>query len=165
MTMRRTFAILLVLGAATPALARDSLGMFSGWGAFRDPGQRCYAIAKANPSAMSRDFQPYADVAIWPGRGVRGQVHFRLSRPLAGNSQPQLAIGGQRIPLRANAATGDVWAADKRGDAMIVATMRSAGSMTASARDARGRGFSNTWQLAGAATAMDAASLGCAGMR
>lgn len=164
--MRARLALAVVaFGLAFPALGRDSLGMFSGWGAFRDPGQRCYAIAKADRSAMGRDFQPYADVAIWPGRGVRGQVHFKLSRRLAGNSEPQLAIGEQRIAHRANAATGDVWAADKRGDATIVAAMRSAGSMTASARDARGRGFSNTWQLAGAATAMDAASLGCAGVR
>ncbi len=163
--MRTVLITLALMAISGTALARDSLGMFSGWGAFRDPGQRCYAIAKADRSAMGRDFQPYADVAIWPGRGVRGQVHFKLSRPLAANSQPQLAIGEARIALRAHAATGDVWAADKRADAAIVAAMRSAGSMTASARDARGRGFSNTWQLAGAATAMDAASLGCAGMR
>jgi hypothetical protein len=43
--------------------------------------------------------------------------------------------------------------------------MRSAPSMTVSARDALGRGFANTYQLAGAATAMDAASIGCAQLR
>ena len=31
-----------------PAIARDSLGMFSTWGAFRDPAvPRCYAVAMA----------------------------------------------------------------------------------------------------------------------
>jgi hypothetical protein len=37
--------------------------------------------------------------------------------------------------------------------------------MTVSARGADGRGFSNTWPLAGAATAMDAAMIGCAQRR
>jgi hypothetical protein len=37
--------------------------------------------------------------------------------------------------------------------------------MTVSARGANGKGFSNTWPLAGAATAMDAAAIGCARIR
>ena len=60
---------------------------------------------------------------------------------------------------------GDAWAVDRRMDAAIVAAMRSAGSMTVSARDSAGRGFSNSWTLAGAASAMDAATLGCARLR
>ena len=138
--------------------------MFGNWGAFRDPAApRCYAIAMAAPSTMQRDFQPYADVAWWPRQQVRGQVHFRLSRKLAPGGTISLTIGGQRIALTGGGA--DAWAVDKRGDAMIVAAMRSAASMTVSARDAAGRGFSNTWDLAGAATAMDAAAVGCARLR
>lgn len=157
------FAVLLA-GLATPALARDALGMFGEWAAFRDPAvPRCYAIAKAAPSTLQRDYQPYADVAFWPKQGVRGQVHFRLSRKLAGDAKITLNIGGQRIALTGGG--GDAWAVDKRGDAAIVAAMRSAREMTVSARDARGRGFSNTWQLTGAATAMDAAAVGCAAIR
>lgn len=157
------FAVLLA-GLATPALARDALGMFGEWAAFRDPAvPRCYAIAKAAPSTLQRDYQPYADVAFWPKQGVRGQVHFRLSRKLAGDAKITLSIGGQRIALTGGG--GDAWAVDKRGDAAIVAAMRSAREMTVSARDARGRGFSNTWQLTGAATAMDAAAVGCAAIR
>lgn len=37
--------------------------------------------------------------------------------------------------------------------------------MTVSGRGADGRGFSNTWDLKGAATAVDAAMVGCAGLR
>lgn len=149
---------------AVPALARDSLGMFGEWAAFRDPETpRCYAIAMAMPSTLKREFQPYADVAWWPRQQVRGQVHFRLSRKLAANAPISLSIGGQRIALVGGGS--DAWAADKRGDAAIVAAMRSASEMTVSARDANGRGFSNTWQLAGAATAMDAATVGCAQLR
>jgi hypothetical protein len=158
--------ILLVAGAlmTTPALARDDLGMFSTWGAFRDPAvPRCYAIAMARASTRQRDYQPYATVGTWPRRGVRGQVHFRLSRRLAPAAPITLTIGGNRFRLTGGG--GDAWAVDRRMDAAVVAAMRSAESMTVSARDAKGRGFSDTWPLAGAATAMDAAAIGCARLR
>ena len=158
------FTLAALLLAASPAAARDALGMFGAWGAFRDPQvPRCYAIAMAAPSARSREYQPYADVAWWPRGGVRGQLHFRLSRKLAPGSAITLSIGGQRVALSGGGA--DAWAPDKRGDAAIIAAMRSAGSMTVSARDASGGGFSNTWDLAGAATAIDAATLACASLR
>lgn len=149
---------------AAPAAARDSLGVFAGWGAFRDPATpRCYALAMAEPSTLQRDFQPYADIATWPRKQVRGQVHFRLSRRTAPGTAITLSLGGQRFGLVGGG--GDAWAADKRMDAAIVAAIRSAAEMTVNARDASGRGFSNTWRLAGAATAMDAATIACARLR
>ena len=154
----------VVLLAAAPALARDSLGMFETWGAFRDPAApRCYAIAMAEPSTKRREFQPYASIGTWPRQGLRGQVHLRLSRRTAPGSRIVLALGNQRFELVGGG--GNAWAADKRMDAAIVAAMRSARSMTVSARDTAGGNFSNTWPLAGAATAMDAASIGCARLR
>ena len=150
--------------AASPALARDALGMFGTWGAFRDASvPRCYAIAMAAPSTKAREFQPYADVAWWPRAQVRGQVHFRLSRKLQPGSAITVSIGGQRLPLTGGGA--DAWASDKRGDAAIIAAMRGAGEMSVSARDMSGGGFSNTWDLTGAASAMDAATLSCASLR
>lgn len=163
---RPTFRLLLVSAvlASVQALARDSLGVFGNWAAFRDPGApRCYAIAMAEPSPQRRDYQPYADVATWPRQQLHGQVHFRLSRKLAPGSPITLYIGGQRMKLTGGG--GDAWAQDKQMDAAIVAAMRSADEMTVSARDAAGRGFSNTWKLAGAATAMDSAAIGCARLR
>ncbi len=160
----RTTLLMILLLAASPAAARDALGMFGGWAAFRDPqAPRCYAIAMAAPSTRSREYQPYADVAWWPRAGVRGQIHFRLSRKLQPGSAITLSIGGTRVALTGGGA--DVWAADKRGDAAVIAAMRSAGTLSVSARDRSGNGFSNTWDLAGAATAIDAATVGCAALR
>lgn len=162
--MRRPVFLLLALLAASPALARDALGLFGSWAAFRDPGAaRCYAIAKAQPSTRQRDYQPYADVAWWPRQGLRGQVHFRLSKKLQPGASIVLSIGGQRLELVGGG--GDAWAADKRMDAAVIAAMRSASEMTVYARGADGRRFSNTWKLDGAATAMDAAAVGCAQLR
>ncbi len=154
----------ILLLAASPTAARDALGMFGNWAVFRDAKvPRCYAIAKAAPSAKTREYQPYADIAWWPRAAVRGQVHFRLSRKLAPGSAITLSIGGQRLALSGGGA--DAWASDKRGDAAVIAAMRAASTMTVSARDASGRGFSNTWDLTGAATAIDGATLACASLR
>lgn len=164
--MRTRLAVIAAaLLLAAPAWARDSLGVYSGWGAFRDPGAdpRCYAVAKAERSRQQREYQPYADVAIWPKRGVRGQVHFRLSRRLAANARIMLDLGDQRLELTGGG--NDAWAQDRRMDAAIVAAMRSAQYMTVNSKSAEGRGFSDSYRLAGAATAMDAAAIGCAGIR
>ena len=154
----------LMLALAMPAAARDSLGVFAGWGAFRDPAvPRCYAVAKAEPSTLARNYQPYAAVGSWPRRGERGQVHFRLSRRIAPGQPITLTLGGRRFALVGGGA--DAWTADRAMDAAVVAAMRSAATMAVNGRDATGRSFGNSYNLAGAAIAMDAATLGCAQLR
>ncbi|PZQ55586.1 MAG: hypothetical protein DI555_08760 [Novosphingobium pentaromativorans] len=156
-----TIACCLIALPATPALARESLGIYAGWGAFRDPViPRCYAIAMAEPNAAAREYQPFAAIGTWPRRGARGQVHFRLSRRIAQGAQVTLSLGGQRFILVAG--EGDAWGRDEKDNAAIVAAMRSAPRMTVTARDRQGRRFVNAWALAGAASAMDAALIGCA---
>jgi hypothetical protein len=157
-------AALLAAGAASPAMARENIGIYGMWGAFRDPTvPRCYAIAKALPSTMRRDYQPYATIGTWPKRALRNQVHFRISRKLAKDPRLSLRIGSRNFALIGGG--GDAWAADARMNAAITAAMRSASQMTVSASDAQGQRFSNTWKLAGAASAMDAAAIGCARVR
>ena len=145
----------------TPAAARDNLGVFDTWGAFRDPSvPRSYAIALAEPSTLQRDYEPFASVGTWPKRGIRSQLHIRLSRKLADRQPITLILGRDRYALVGGG--GDAWAQDKRMDAAIIAAMRSAGTMIVNSTDNRGRRFSNSFNLSGAATAMDAATVGCA---
>ncbi len=156
----RRLALLCALLLAAPLSARDSLGVFSDWGAFRDPAvPRCYAIAMPAPTKARRDFQPFATIGTWPKKRLRGQVHFRLSRELSPRSGTVLAIGGKSFTLSGGGA--DAWAQDRKMDAAILAAMRSASRMTIRATDSSGRRFSNTYSLSGAATAMDAATLAC----
>ena len=153
--MRIAAGALLLALAATPALARDSLGVFEDWAAFRDPASgnaplRCYAIAEpsqANAPGL------YATVGHWPVSRVRSQFYIRLPRAASGTAT--LTIASRRFTLTARGS--GLWAADARTDAAIVAAMRSAGSMSVSAG-----GLSASWRLRGAATAIDAAALGCA---
>lgn len=158
-------AWILALLPLSPAQARDSLGMFENWGAFRDSATpRCYAIAQALPTRGSRDgSKGFAAVATWPRVKVRGQVHFRLSRPHASAAPVILNVDDRRFTLVAGQA--DAWAADARGDAAIVAAIRSGSSMSVQTRASDGRGFADTYALRGAATAIDAAALGCARLR
>lgn len=156
-------AVAAFAALAAPLAARDSLGVFSDWGAFRDPNvPRCYAIAKAAPSTLQRDNDPYASIGTWPQRDIRGQLHFRVSRNLAGDPKMTLKVGSRTFAL--TGAGANAWAQNRQMDAAIVAAMRSARRMTVSATDNRGRRFSNTYALDGAATAMDAATVGCASL-
>lgn len=155
-------AAAVLFSLAVPVAAKDSLGVFGEWGAFRDPEvPRCYAIAAAENEA--RDHAPFASVGTWPRRQVRGQVHLRLSRTLAPSATISLNVGGRRFALTGGGA--DAWARDRTMDAAIVAAMRSAAAMSVTARDRAGRRFTDRYGLDGAATAMDAATVGCARIR
>jgi hypothetical protein len=157
--MKRTLLALAL--ASNPALAaRTSLGTFDGWGAFRDDSPlRCFAITQPVRGGGNK-WQPFASVSTWPTAHVRGQVHIRLGREKLPSAPVTLTIGDRRFAMVAGGA--DVWAPDSRIDAAIVAAMRSAPSMSVSTRAATGAGFAETYALKGAATAMDAAALGCA---
>lgn len=151
-----------MIGLALLLLAppRDALGTYGSWGAFRDPSPlRCFAIAA--PVERNRRAQPFASIANWPGQGVRNQLHIRLSRARAANARVTLAIGERRFELRAGDA--DAWAPDARTDAAVVAAMREGRSMSVESVAANGAPFADTYALKGAATAIDAAALGCAG--
>ena len=147
-----------LLALATPAAARDSLGVYSDWAAFRDDApSRCYAIAKPSRQAEAG---PFASVATWPDKGIRGQVHFRLSRETAQEASARLTVGDTEFELATNGR--NAWAKDNTMDAAIIAAMRSASRMTVAARGSNGARFSDRYSLAGVATAMDAATVGCA---
>jgi hypothetical protein len=149
--MKSAFWMLFAVSGST-AQARDSLGVFGGWGAFHDGSpHRCYAIAAPDKGAGGNGrWKPFASVAHWPDQGIRGQVHIRLS---SGKNKGglELKIDGASYPLAAGGA--DAWAPNASVDAAIVAAMRSGRMMSVGVND---------YTLRGAASAIDAAALGCA---
>ncbi|MEQ8411410.1 MAG: hypothetical protein RIC51_09900 [Erythrobacter sp.] len=149
---------LVALPASAQSRNRESLGVYSGWAAFRDEGAaRCYAIAK--PRGRN-ERAAFASVATWPKRGIRGQLHIRLARPAADGSAPVLRVGGRRFELVASGR--DAWAQDGAMDAAILSALRSADTLRVTARAANGGRFTSRYDLAGVATAMDAALVACA---
>lgn len=154
--MKRVGALLLGMALATPAAARDTIGVFGGWGAFRDDvPRRCYAIAQQADPAHRDGF---AGIAFWPDRNIRGQLHVRLAHA-RGNARVTLSIGERRFDLTADA--NNAWAPDARTDAAIVAAMREGRSMSVEGVDRAGAPFADVYALNGAATAIDAAALAC----
>ena len=157
----RWLSLLLIAAiAATSAQARDSLGVYEGWAAFRDPDiPRCYAIARPE-RRRSGEWEAFASIGTWPTRNRRGQVHFRLRRAMRDDSTPVLTIGRRRFELVGSGP--DAWAESSQDDAAIVAAMRNGLSMRIEARS-RGAGrIVDNYDLSGAASAIDAAALGCA---
>ncbi|MEP2988510.1 MAG: hypothetical protein ABJN65_07035 [Parasphingorhabdus sp.] len=163
--MKRFFLLILpLLSLPTPAIAKDSLGTFNSWGAFRDPEiSRCYAIAESQEITGKAERKSYASIGFWPNRKIRRQFHARLSRERSTNSRVIVSIAGRRFRLTAN--TTDAWSQDKRMDAALVAAIRSAKSMTIESIGRDGKPIVDAYLLRGAATAIDAASLGCSRLR
>ncbi len=152
--------LVAILIISTPVMARDALGIFEGWGAFRDPDpKRCYAIAEPLDSGAGK-YRPFASIAHWPSKGVRSQLHIRLSRERRANADVMLQIDNKR--WRLVAGRFDAWGPSPGHDAYIVAKLRSGKAMIVSSVAATGGQFADTYRLKGAATAIDAAALGCA---
>lgn len=148
----------MALSMSMSMAARDPVGAYGNWAAFRDGSpHRCYAIAA--PVGRYRNAKPYATIAHWPGERKRGQLHIRLSRMRAANALVTLSIGERRFELQAGDM--DAWAPDARTDAAVVSAIRSGRSMSVESVSAAGRPFADTYLLKGAASAIDAAALAC----
>jgi hypothetical protein len=157
---------LLLLAAllAAPAVAepssKTSLGVFDRWGAFADAApRRCYAIAQPVRAAGAARWRPFASIATWPGQGARNQLNIRLSRERDSRARVTLSVGERRFALVAGSI--DAWSPDRRTDAAVVAAIRSGRSMSVESLSKAGVPFADVYTLRGAATAIDAASLGC----
>lgn len=150
-------ALFAALALAAPAAARDTIGVYQSWGAFREgPPLRCFAVAEAVRHSRAH---PFASVTTFPGHGIRNQVAFQLSNPVRAETPVTLGVDDRRFALIAD---GDhAWAPDARTDAAIVAAMRSARGMSVAGVAVTGRPFADTYALSGAATAIDAAALAC----
>lgn len=158
--MNKALALLPLLLGAAAIPGREPLGVWKSWGAFRDAAPaRCFAIAR--PVAAGGRSTGFASVADWPKRGLRASLHVRLSQMRDRTAAITLTIGERRFTLIAGDT--DAWAADAPSDRAIVAAMRSARSMSVEAVGPGRRPFADVYALGGAATAIDAAALGCSG--
>ena len=143
-----------------PANAKDRLGVYQSWAAFRDPAaSRCYAIAAPEESVGTATRKAYLSIGFWPKRGVSHHIYVRLSRERSSNSFITLSAGGRRFRLKGEGSGG--WATDRRMDMAIIAAMRSATSLSVESIGRNGRSIVDAYALRGAPSAIDAAALGC----
>lgn len=154
---------LFLLGLAVPAAAAaEALGIFGLWGAFAEK-DRCHAISEPQRTARNNPRGAFASVGWWPGRGIRGQVSFRLSGTKRAGSAVLLRIDERTFQLAGGGS--NAWAPDARADADIVTEMRTGVEMTIETRSERGALIRDIYALRGAATAVDAAAIACARRR
>lgn len=155
--------LLCILIIAAPLSAKERLGVYQGWAAFRDPAApRCYAIAVPDETLRKPILPAFLSVGFWPKRSSTHQIYVRLSRNRSPNSGVTLSAGGRRFRLKAAGATA--WANDRRMDLAIVAAMRSAMSLSVETIGEDGKSIVDAYSLRGAPSAIDAAALGCAGL-
>jgi hypothetical protein len=153
----------ILLSLATSVGARDALGAFDSWGAFRDPTPlHCFAIAEPVGPSVEK-WRPFASVAHWPDKNVRSQLHVRLSHERRAGAAVILTVDDRRWALVSGKY--DAWAPTSAHDAYIIAKIRAGRSMSVSSVGVNGGAFADTYRLKGAATAIDAAALGCAKSR
>ncbi len=154
----------VVLALLFAVTGRESLGVWDGWGAFRDSApRRCFAVAVPARTATRASGRPFASIASWPARARREVVFVRLSTPRDERAPVTLSVGERRFRLIGRGA--GVWSPDPATDRAIVAALRGERSMSIEAVAPNGRPFADTYLLSGAATAVDAATLACLGTR
>ena len=158
--MLAALALAMKIGAVGTGATRESLGVFGGWGAFRDRSpDRCVATAVPVRTGRHPAWRPFASVALWPARHRRDVVFVRLSATRAAGTPVTLSVGDRRFRLVGEGS--GAWSPDPAMDRALVAALRGEHSLSVAAVSARGEPFADTYLLAGAATAIDAAALGC----
>lgn len=137
------------------ALQAIPIGVWDGWGTFRD-GERCWAVSAA---AGQRKSDAFASVTQWRTSGANDQLQVRLSRDRQPDAAVVLAVGNRRFRLAPRGR--DAWAPDADTDRAILSALRRARAMAVESRDTAGRRFVDGYALGGAPTAIDAARIAC----
>ena len=151
-------SLLLIALAFIGTPVHQTIGVYQGWAAFRDEAEpRCYAIAA--PVNKGGKGAAFASVGTWPRHHRRNSFYASLSRVPTIAGRLTVSVGERRFELVARGA--NAWATDSDSDRAIVSAMREGRSMSIEGVGTGGRPFADTYALAGAATAIDAAALAC----
>src|SRR3954469_8221696 len=159
--VKRLAACFALLGTAFSARAASPILFAGGGWAAIDRGASCEALARSLLVAPRGRTQATAGFAFTPDHRRWGEFHAHLSRSPRAGSSVMLDVGGQPFLL---VTRGDwAWSRGSAQEQAIIAAARNAPAMRIEARDGAGRRFADTYALAGAPTAIDAAAAACAG--
>ena len=159
--MRCALWLLAALAAIPASVSATSvIHAAQGWAAL-DRGELCEARARSVLAAPKGKVQASAGFAFSADRRRWGEFSAHLSSMPRPGSSVMLKVGGQPFML---AVRGDwAWSEGPAQDSAILALARAGGEMRVEGRDGSGRRFVDTYPLAGAPTAIDAAAARCAG--
>ncbi|HLU91051.1 MAG TPA: invasion associated locus B family protein [Pedomonas sp.] len=170
MSELRTALIALAMGMmvlATPAAdARETLGAFGDWAAFRDPGNdsKCYAVTAPNQTRASaqniRRGQAALSVGIWPGR-PGAQVYTAVGFNIDPTKPVTLKIGSRSFTLLPDGESA--WAENAAADEAIINALRQGIVAEVTSTSTRGTQITDRYSLKGISAAIDAARSACSG--
>ncbi len=140
---------------ASPVFARDSLGVFGDWGAFRERGA-CYAIAAPTRADTGKRSDPYITVSQFTAQGTTPQVMVAAGTAVRSVS---VRAGGQGFkPIARNDAA---WMPDSRGDQLLIQAFQVGNSINVDITTARGNRLRDQYSLNGFGDAWKAAQVAC----
>ena len=148
------YALILSIFTST-AHARETLGVFGEWGAFKQRGA-CYATSTPAQPTSSKRSEPYITVSIFPLQGQTPQVMVATGTIARSVS---VRAGGQsfRPTLRGDAA----WMPDSRGDALMVQAFSAASNASVDITTARVNRITDHYSLSGFGEALKAVQAAC----
>lgn len=163
MTLPLAAFALILAAAAGPAGARGTI-LFAGegWAAI-DRGGACEAAARAVRASPKGRAHALARFSFTPEGRRWGEFSARLSRDSRPGSSVVARIGAQRFLLVGRG--GSAWSRGAVQEQALIAAVRGGGTLRIDARDGAGRRFTDHFELAGGATAIDAAAAACAGKK
>jgi hypothetical protein len=146
---------------AFPAVASGTVVYAGGGWAAIDFGTACEARARSVLLAPRGKVGASAGFTFTRDRRRWGEFSARLSRMPRPGSSVLLTVGGR--PFLLVARRNNAWSRGSAQDQALMAAARAGGNLRVEGRDVSGRRFRDTYSLAGAATAIDAAAARCAG--
>lgn len=147
--------VMCVAAIASPAVARENLGVFGDWGAFKDRGA-CYAISAPTRGDFGKRSDPYITVSQFKSPGGEPQIMVAVG---ASAHSVSVRAGGQGF--KPNVRNDTAWMPDSRGDQAMIKAFQSANSVSVDITTARGNRLTDHYSLVGFGEAWKAALAVC----
>ena len=155
------FAILGALFFSVAASARGSVIHAGGAWAAIDRGNVCEALSRSVLVAEKGKVQAVAGFSFTPDHRRWGEFHARLSHLSRPGSSVLLTVDD--VPFLLIASGDWAWSRGPAQEQAIIAAARAGTGLRIEGRDPGGRRFTDSYDLGGAPTAIDAAAARCAG--
>lgn len=150
--------------AAAPSGAPSNIGTFNAWTAWTakdSTGLICYVSSEPTsslPKGVNRDPVHFL-VVDRKGLGTRNEVQTLIGYPIRKGSKPSAAIDGKSYPMIPDGS--GAWLASAADEPGFVAAMKAGRSLVVKGTSERGTDTTDTYSLAGATAALDAANKAC----
>lgn len=161
--------IVLSMLLALPAMAQEPkrLSTHQSWVAYvygSGKEKICYIASSPTshrPKGINRD-PAYFQVAHFPGRSLKGEIHVEVGYPLKQNSRPRARVKVRKKTqdFRFFVKDSSAWVVDQK-NAPVVEAMKAGSTMKFTATSARGTVVTDSYSLKGFTAAYKAITRAC----